>query len=60
MQQFRDEMRAVWDIVDKECDSRVALGQEASQAILTLATRASHREFPFGMGLLAHLCACTN
>ncbi|CAK0792238.1 unnamed protein product [Prorocentrum cordatum] len=60
MQQFRDEMRAVWDIVDKEYDSRVALGQKASQAILTLATRSSHHEFPFGMGILARLCACTN
>ena len=60
MEQFRDEMRAVWDIVDDGYNARVALGETASQAILTLAARASHHEFPFGMGVLAHLCACTN
>ena len=60
MDKFRLEMTAIYDVVDEDYDSQEALGRKASQAILRLASRASHHEFPFGMSVLAQLCACTN
>ncbi|CAK0857312.1 unnamed protein product, partial [Prorocentrum cordatum] len=52
--------QAIYDVVGEDYDSQEALGRKASQAILRLASRASRHEFPFGMGVLAQLCACTN
>ena len=57
--QFREEM-AIYDVVDDFYNSEEALGRTASQAMLCLSARASHHEFPYGMSILAHLCACTN
>jgi hypothetical protein len=59
-EQFRAEQKAVWDFVDQNYCSRDVLGEKASQAIRQMAARASHHEFPFGMGVLSNLISCTN
>ena len=59
-EQFRAEQKAVYDFVHANYCSQSILGETAATVVLAHATRASHHEFPFGMGLLAILMAATN
>ena len=58
--QFQEEMQNCWTWVDEQYDSKVILGEAASQAVLLWSTQASHHEFPFGMSVMASLFGCTN
>ena len=60
MEQFRPEQRAVWTLVDESYNAEELLGEKAANAFRVLAARASHHEFPFTMGVLTRLVACTN
>ena len=60
MSNHREDMRKAWAFVDEKYSSKDILGEKASQAILRLSARASHHEFPYGMGVMANLLACTN
>ena len=59
-EQFQCEMEAAWDYVDANYQADEVWGDTGSQAILRLATRASHHDMPYAMSVLAGLVGCTN
>ena len=58
--QFREEMRAAWDVVEDRYDSEAVLGRRASQTMLLYSARSSHHELPIAVSMMAGLFACAN
>lgn len=59
-QQFRREMEACWEVVDKLYDSESILGRRASQTMLLFSARSSHHDLPIAVSLMAGFAACSN
>ena len=58
--QYTSEMEAAWDYVDAHYHTEEIFGDDGSQIILRLATRASHPELPYALSILAGLVGCAN
>ena len=58
--QYTSEMEAAWDYVDAHYHAEEIFGDDGSQIILRLATRAPHPELPYALSILAGLVGCAN
>lgn len=58
--QFRREMEASWDLVDRKYDAPEIFGEKAAAALCAMSARAAHHDLPLALSLMAGTVALAN
>ena len=58
--QFRPEMEASWDLVDRKNDAAEIFGDRVVAALCAMSARAAHHDPPLALSLMAGIVALAN